>query len=153
MQNREDIAKLHIEELIEVGDSFKIVVKGYSMLPLLGFGHDTITLRRTDSNENIDGRIAMFRGEHGRIVVHRVISVVDGVVTLRGDGNLYQCEKCPRNEIIGVLESVIRENHREVSCTTRWWHFREKLWLSMPVIVRRYALAIFRRLADLKRKK
>ena len=152
MSNRRDIATTDICELLEEGATFKIVVRGYSMLPLLGFGHDTIILRRVDAMEDISGRIALFRNENGRIVVHRIIGINNGIVSLRGDGNLYQVEQCKREEIIAVLESVIRANGKEESCTSRRWHRRERIWLSTPLWMRRYALAILRRVADLRNK-
>ena len=153
MSNRRDIATADITELLEEGVTFKIVVRGYSMLPLLGFGRDTIILRRVNSSEDISGRIAMFRNENGRIVVHRIIGINSGIVSLRGDGNLYQVEQCKREEIVAVLESVVRENGKEVSCTSRRWHRMERLWLSTSLWMRRYALAVLRRVADFRNKK
>ena len=153
MSNRRDIATADITELLEEGATFKIVVRGYSMLPLLGFGRDTIILRRVNSSEDISGRIAMFRNENGRIVVHRIIGINSGIISLRGDGNLYQVEQCKREEIVAVLESVVRENGKEVSCTSRRWHRMERLWLSTPLWMRRYALAVLRRVADFRNKK
>lgn len=153
MNRRVDIARADITELLDEGTTFKIVVRGYSMLPLLGFAHDTIILRRVDHSEDISGRIAMFRNENGRIVVHRVIGINGGIVSLRGDGNLYQVEQCKREEIIAVLESVVRENGKEISCTSPRWHRKERLWLSTPLWMRRYALAILRRVADFRNKK
>lgn len=145
-----DISKKRIEELVDVGTRFKIVVKGYSMLPLLGFGTDTIVLRRIGDNEDISGRIAMFRGDSGRIVVHKVVSVVGEEVTLRGYGNIYQEERVPRKDIIAVMESVIRESGKEVCCTSRRWYCMERAWLSQPLVMRRYMLAILRRWCDFR---
>lgn len=153
MSGLADISKLDIESIVEPGALFKMHVKGHSMLPLLGFGDDEIVLRRTNTDDNIMGRIAMFRAHNGHIVVHRVIDVGNGIVTLRGDGNLIQCERCKREEIIGVVESVVRSNGKSVSCTTRSWRRKERLWLGTPRIVRRYVLAILRRLSNMKRKK
>ena len=153
MSNRRDIATADICELLEEGATFKIVVRGYSMLPLLGFGRDTIILRRVDDSEDISGRIAMFRNTNGRIVVHRIIGINAGIVSLRGDGNHYQGEQCRREEIIAVLESVIREGGREISCSSRHWHRMESVWLNTPLCMRRYALAILRRVADFRNKK
>ena len=135
----------NIEEIVPVGESFRLFVRGFSMLPLLGYGRDNIIIRRTTEDEDIVGRIAMFRTSTNHIIVHRVVEVKDGIVTLQGDGNPYTREKCRRSEIVGVVESVIRESGREVSCTTRGWRTREHIWLAQPAIVRRYALAIIRR--------
>lgn len=143
----------NIEELVPVGHSFEIVVTGYSMLPLLGYGRDAIIVRRTDITEPLEGRIAMFRTPNGHITVHRVIEVKDGVVHLKGDGNIRQMEECPREKIIGVVDSVKRQSGKVVSCTSRRWHLRERIWLCQPLIVRRYALAIMHRWLNWKSKR
>lgn len=143
----------NIERLIAVGESFELRVTGFSMLPLLGYGNDTIIVRRTTPTESIERRVAMFRERDGHIVVHRVQSIKDGIVTLKGDGNIRGTEQCPRERIIGVVERVRRGNGRVVSCTSWWWRTRERLWLWQPLIIRRYALAIMRRWLNRKHKK
>ncbi|MBR2428389.1 MAG: S24/S26 family peptidase [Alistipes sp.] len=143
----------NIERLIAVGESFELRVTGYSMLPLLGYGNDTIIVRRTTPTESIEHRVAMFRERDGHIVVHRVQSIKDGIVTLKGDGNIRGTEQCPRERIIGVVERVRRGNGRVVSCTSWWWRTRERLWLWQPLIIRRYALAVMRRWLNRKDKK
>ncbi len=141
----------NIEQLVERGESFEMVVTGYSMLPLLGYGRDRIVLHRTTDTEDIMHRAAMFRMADRRIIVHRVIRIEDDMVTLQGDGNIQQREQCRRSEIIGVVDSVIRQNGRRVSCTSRWWRIRERIWLGQPCFIRRYALAIMRRWLNYKR--
>lgn len=143
----------NIERLIAVGESFELRVTGFSMLPLLGYGNDTIIVRRTTPTESIERRVAMFRERDGHIVVHRVQSIKDGIVTLKGDGNIRGTEQCPRERIIGVVERVRRGNGRVVSCTSWWWRTRERLWLWQPLIIRRYALAVMRRWLNRKHKK
>ncbi len=143
----------NIENLVEPGASFEMMVTGYSMLPLLGYGRDHIILHRTTEDEDIMHRAAMFRMPNGRIIVHRVKAIDNGIVTLQGDGNIQQTEQCRRDEIIGVVDKVVRESGKVVSCTTRCWRMRERIWLGQPRIVRRYALAIMRRWLNFKRGK
>lgn len=143
----------NIEHLVAVGESFELHVKGYSMLPMLGYGDDIIIVRRVDTEESIVGRIAMFRGMRGQIIVHRVLSVENERVVLRGDGNIIQTEECQRGEIIGVVDKVRRESGKVVDCTTPKWRRRERLWLSTPRWVRGKMLGVMRRWLDFKRKK
>ena len=143
----------NIEHLVAVGESFELHVKGYSMLPMLGYGDDVIIVRRVDTEESIVGRIAMFRGMRGQIIVHRVLSVENERVVLRGDGNIIQTEECQRGEIIGVVDKVRRESGKVVDCTTPKWRRRERLWLSTPRWVRGKMLGVMRRWLDFKRKK
>lgn len=135
----------NIEELIPIGECFELRVTGYSMLPLLGRKGDTIIVRRTTPQEPIEGRIAMFRQGDGHIVVHRVKSIDNGMVTLMGDGNTKGYEQCPRESIVGVVERVRRKGGEIVSCTSWWWRTREHLWLWQPRIIRQYSLALMRR--------
>ena len=143
----------NIEHLVAVGESFELHVKGYSMLPMLGYGDDIIIVRRVDTKESIVGRIAMFRGMRGQIIVHRVLSVENERVVLRGDGKIIQTEECQRGEIIGVVDKVRRESGKVVDCTTPKWRRRERLWLSTPRWVRGKMLGVMRRWLDFKRKK
>jgi hypothetical protein len=140
----------NIERIVDLGQSFELRVNGYSMLPLLGYAGDTIIVRRVSADESIAGRIAMFRGVKGNIIVHRVLGVDAGTVRLRGDGNIAQIERVQRAEIIGVVESVRRRGGRVVSCTSRWWHLKERLWLAIPLRIRGYLLAMLRRMLDYK---
>jgi hypothetical protein len=140
----------NIERIVDVGQSFELRVNGYSMLPLLGYAGDTIIVRRVSADESIAGRIAMFRGVKGNIIVHRVLGVDAGTVRLRGDGNIAQIERVQRAEIIGVVESVRRRGGRVVSCSSRWWHLKERLWLAIPLRIRGYLLAMLRRMLDYK---
>lgn len=133
------------EDSVEYGECFKIRVTGHSMLPLLGYGRDTIIIRRTRHDESIVGRIAMYRLGPKHYVTHRVISVDGDTVTLLGDGRITKDEPIRRDMIVGVVESVIRQNGRLLSCTSRTWRLKERLWLMQPMIVRRYALALLHR--------
>ena len=142
----------NIERLIPPGGTFEMIVTGRSMLPLLGVGRDTILVRRVTADEDIFHRIAMFRAVDGRIIVHRVIDVCDGVVTLRGDGNLVMRESCRRDEIIGVVERVIRSNGTIVDCTSGGWRMKERVWIYMPQFVRRCVLAVMHRWLNWKNK-
>ena len=123
------------------------------MLPLLGYGRDVIVIRRIEDGDSLLGRIAMFRAKDRHIIVHRVTAIDGENVTFQGDGNPYQAEHCRRDEVIGVVEEVIREDGRTVSCNTKIWRLRERIWLCQPCIIRRYALAVLRRMANYKRKK
>lgn len=140
------------EEAVEYGECFNIRVDGHSMLPLLGYGRDTIIIRRTRPNEPIVGRIAMYRLGPKHYITHRVVSVEGDTVLLLGDGRITYDEPIKRDMVVGVVEGVIRQSGRKVSCTSRSWRLRERIWLMQPMIVRRYALAILRRWIKLTQK-
>ena len=152
MSNIEDITKRNLESIIDSGETFILSVTGRSMLPLLGRGDSKIILRRVSKDEDIYGRIAMFRASNGYIVIHRVIRIEGDDVILKGDGNIVQEERCPRSEIIAVVEQVLYSNGEIAECNSWQWRLNERLWLGMPLFVRRYALALMHRWYDRKQK-
>ena len=55
-------------------------------------------------------------------------------------------------EVLELQNDKMRENGKEISCSSRHWQRRERLWLNTPLWMRRYALAIIRRIADFRNK-
>lgn len=153
MSNIEDITKRNLESILGDGETFVLSVTGRSMLPLLGRGDDKIVLRRISADEDICGRIAMFRASNGHIIIHRVIRIEGDDVILKGDGNIVQEERCSRGEIIAVVERVLYSNGEIAECNSWQWRLNERLWLGMPLFVRRYALALMHRWYDRKQNK
>ena len=142
------------ENLVNVGETFKLHIKGYSMLPLLGRGDDNVIVRRISPSEPIEvGAIALFRAHDRHLVAHRIRHIDGNKITMQGDGNPIATERCRREDVIGIIEGVERNNGKYVSCTSPQWRKKERLWLSMPYIIRRYTLAIMRRWLNLKTKK
>ena len=134
-----------IEEAVDYGECFKVRVEGLSMLPILGYDHDTIVVRRIDSDEPIMGRIVMCRTAPKHYVTHRVVKIEDDMVTMRGDGRLTYDTPISRECVVGIVEGVIRKNGKYKSCTSRSWRLREQLWLAQPILLRRLSLAVIRR--------
>lgn len=153
MSNIEDITKRNLESIIGNGETFILSVTGRSMLPLLGRGDSKIILRRVSKDEDIYGRIAMFRATNGHIVIHRVIRIEGDDVILKGDGNIVQEERCSRSEIIAVVEQVLYSNGDIVECSSWQWRVKEHIWLSTPLFIRRYVLALLHRWYDRKQNK
>ena len=150
MSNIEDITKRNLESIIGIGETFILSVTGRSMLPLLGRGDSKIILRRVSKDEDIYGRIAMFRATNGHIVIHRVIRIEGDDVILKGDGNIVQEERCSRSEIIAVVEQVLYSNGDIVECNSWRWRVKEQIWLSTPLFIRRYVLSLMHRWYDRK---
>jgi SOS-response transcriptional repressor LexA len=134
-----------LEEFVEYGECFEVRVNGESMLPLLGYGSDTLIIRRVDTHEPIEGRIAMYRPAPNHYITHRVMRTDGNNVYLLGDGRLTYDAPIPRDNIVGIVEGVIRQDGHKESCTSLSWRIRERLWLMQPLIIRRFTLAIIRR--------
>ena len=139
-------------ELLADNDPFEITVTGYSMLPMLGRGLDTVVVRPCSEQELVAGRIAMFRGGNRRLIVHRIQHRDGNRFIMAGDGNYRKTEQCSLDDIVGIVDKVIRRNGKIVDCTARTWRLRERCWLATPPICRRYITAVMRRVLDWKKR-
>ena len=109
---------------------------GNSMLPFIRGGKDSVTLKANPAVKR--GDMALVRLD-GRYVLHRVIAVDGDRITLMGDGNLSGTESCTLADVLGTVVSVQR-NGRNIPAGNGFW------WRRIPVFVRRYILAIYRRI-------
>lgn len=143
-----------LDNLESLADSepFEITVTGYSMLPLLGRGLDRVVVRPCASEELKVGRIALFRTDSRRLIVHRIVRRDGDDFVMAGDGNYRKTERCTLDQVIGVVDKVIRRNGKVVDCTSRMWRLGERCWLATPAICRRYTTAVMRRYLDWKKR-
>lgn len=139
-------------ESLAGSDPFEISVTGYSMLPLLGCGLDTVVVRPCGSDELTEGRIVLFRDDNRRLIVHRIQRRDGDDFIMAGDGNYLKTEHCTLGDIIGVVDKVIRRNGRIIDCTSRRWRMKERCWLALPPLCRRCITAVMRRLLNLKKR-
>jgi hypothetical protein len=133
-----------VKSLLAEGKDVVIPTKGNSMLPFIRGGRDSVNLRRLDTLEVGDIVLAEIR--EGVYVLHRVFAVDGDSVTLKGDGNLRNVEKCRRSDIAGTALGVLKDNGREVDCRRPEAVRRARAWRTMPVLFRRIFLAIYRRI-------
>ena len=75
------------------------------MRPFIHGNKDILVLSPADSLRI--GDIALARIDDTRYVIHRIIGIKDGRITLMGDGNLYEKEMCSRHNVYGTVEKVI----------------------------------------------
>ena len=85
-----------------------IPVKGYSMLPFIRDGRDSVELRGKVELEV--GDIALARLGNGHFVLHRIWEIEGERVILMGDGNIAGKEVCTRGDVIGVASKIFRGN-------------------------------------------
>ena len=130
--------------LLAEGRDVELLVKGNSMLPFIRGGRDSVNLRLLDTLEVGDIVLAEIR--EGVYVLHRVFAVDGDSVTLKGDGNLRNVEKCRRSDIAGTALCILKENGREVDCRGRKAMRRARAWRTMPTLFRRVFLGIYRRI-------
>ena len=133
-----------VTELLREGKTAVIMTKGSSMLPFIRGGMDSVELEAREKYET--GDIVLALTSPGHYVLHRLVVVEGDSVTLHGDGNLFGTEHCRLQDICGIAVRIIRKNGSVQECSDPAFRRRSARWAKQPYIVRRFVLAIYRRL-------
>ena len=131
-----------VTKLLDEGRDVVIMTKGFSMNPFIIGDRDSVELRKMTPSA---GMIALAQISKGHYVLHRIESIDGDRVVLHGDGNLQGRERCRLEDISGCVTKILKPGGRETNCLGRCFAIKSKCWLSQPYIIRRYFLAIFRR--------
>lgn len=127
--------------MLDEGHTVTLPLRGYSMRPFLEDGRDKALLERAD-NVNV-GDAVLAEIQPGHYVLHRVIAISGGNVTLRGDGNLAN-EYCTMDDIKATAIGFYRKGRTTLDRTDgRKWLAYSWLWMRLYPI-RRYLLFIYR---------
>ena len=138
-----DIFFAQVESEIAAGRSVRFKVKGHSMYPLLRNGKDEVTLSPLEKVPSVyDIVLFRYRGKH---ILHRIISIEGDTYNIQGDGIYISCEKCTREDIIGVVTQIHKKNGLEIN--TSWGIFRFNSWCWYKLFfMRRFILAVLRKI-------
>ncbi len=128
-------------KLVDEGLSVVLPVKGTSMLPFIIGGKESVILQKPE--EPKIGEVVMAWVEERRYVMHRIIGITDGRVTLMGDGNLKGVEYCRLSDIKGVATHIVDGAGNKIYLYGRRRRLSAKLWYILRPF-RRYLLAIYR---------
>ena len=137
-----DILVTEIDRLIKEGSQVAFTPKGFSMLPFIRGGRDTVLLTAPEEINIRD--IVLARVAPNRYVLHRVINISEGEVELMGDGNLVGTERCRLEDVL-ALALEIRKDGKTIDCRSRKHLRRAGIWWALKPI-RRYLLAVYRRI-------
>lgn len=138
-----DVLLPAVGEIVSEGGSVTLRTKGMSMLPFIIGERDCVLLVRPEALKV--GDIVLARVSNGAFVLHRIFAEEGDTLILMGDGNLAGKESCCRKDVLAQAVAIIKENGKEVDCTSGMHRFKARIWrLLMPV--RRYLLAIYRRI-------
>ena len=135
-----------VTELLKEGKNVILMTKGNSMLPFIIGDRDSVELTSPDVVKENDIVLALLK--NGMYVLHRVQRIDGDEITLMGDGNLRGTEHCRRNDICGLVRTIIKEDGRKVDCSDASLRRRVLLWHRL-LPVRRYLLYIYRKLKHL----
>lgn len=139
-----EILLAEVSTIIKEGHPVVIMTKGNSMLPFIRGDKDNVELVKPE-NPAI-GDLALCQIAPGHYVLHRIIAIDGDKVTLKGDGNLKGTERCTTAGICGIVTKIIRKGGREILCDSASFKRRSRRWAKLPYTIRRYTLAIYRRL-------
>lgn len=129
--------------LVDEGVSVTFPVKGYSMLPFIIGGRESVILQRPLTVRL--GDVVLAWVDDCRYVVHRVIGIEGERVILMGDGNIVGVEHCLLGDVKALATHVVDAKGRKHDLYAPWRQRASRLWWQMRP-VRRYILAIYRRL-------
>ena len=144
MQISNDIFFAEVEHLLGEGGEVVITIRGNSMQPVLRDSRDKVVLRRCEGDELQRGDVMLFR-YRGGYVLHRVVGVDGERITFAGDGNYKLYEQALRTDIVARMVAYCK-NGRRVECSDREWQRYSRLWMALPMLLRRVILGVKRRI-------
>lgn len=132
-----------IIRLLEDGHTVTLRLRGYSMRPFLENDRDVALLVKAGQVSVGDPVLAEV--SPGHYVFHRVVAIEGDAVTLRGDGNLAD-EHCRLGDVKAGAIGFYRKGRKTLERTDGWkWRVYSFWWVRLYPL-RRYLLAIYRRL-------
>lgn len=136
-----------VVEKIQEGHVATIYARGNSMRPFIEDGRDKLVFGRADKIAVGDVVLAEVTESH--FVCHRIERICQGIITMRGDGNVPNrktgagTEVFPEENVRAKLVQVVRKGKTYTLATSRTWKFYSALWPRL-LPVRRYLLALYR---------
>ncbi|MBR4296957.1 MAG: S24/S26 family peptidase [Bacteroidaceae bacterium] len=135
-----------VKEVIDRGATATLRVKGYSMRIYLDNGRDLVTLKAPQREALRPGDVVLAEYIPEHYVLHRIIKRTGNQLTLMGDGNVKGTESCTTDDVIGIVTHFYRKGRKTPESVEGWkWKTYSRIWLALTPI-RRYILAIYRRL-------
>lgn len=140
------------------GHTTTIPVKGSSMFPFIVEGKDLVVLEGAEAGSPEGGPVKkvkvddivlfVYRGMH---ILHRVTKIENGIVTFRGDGNFRGEEFCTPENIYGKAITILKNGEIPFDPYSKKALRKLRAW-NFFYPVRRYILAIYRRLPGFLKK-
>lgn len=120
-----------ITDSISKGQEVNLTVTGDSMYPLLKSRVDTVVLAMPKTLKKRD--IVFYKRNNGFYILHRVLKIKKGVLTIAGDNEMEKEFPIYENQVIGVVKSFKRKG-RNYSVTEPWYKLYSFIWcLFFPI--------------------
>ncbi|MBO1362747.1 S24/S26 family peptidase [Prevotella sp. A2931] len=118
-----------IIKYLKKGKHVSLRLTGYSMRPILENKRDVAVFVQAESYSV--GDVVLAQLTENKYVVHRIISINNNKVTLRGDGNI-MCENCLIEDIKAVAIGFYRKGRSHMLSTQSIkWRLYSKIWTSL----------------------
>ena len=99
-----------LAEILASGALFPLVVTGYSMIPFLKEGRDTVYLQKTD--RFYKGQIVFFRRTSNEFILHRIRKIYpDGKLLVNGDAQSW-CEIIRQEQVLAEVLYISKNGRR-----------------------------------------
>lgn len=129
-------------KLVNEGLCVTFPVKGYSMLPFIIGGKESVDLVKPADLQV--GHVVLAWVEGCRYVVHRITQIDGDKVVLMGDGNIAGVEHCLLSDVAALATHVVTPKGKHHPLYAPWRIKASRLWWRL-LPVRRWILAIYRR--------
>ena len=129
-------------KLVHEGLRVTFPVKGYSMLPFIIGGKESVDLVKPIDIQV--GHVVLAWVEGCRYVVHRIIQIDGDKVVLMGDGNIAGVEHCLLSDVAALAVNVVTPQGKHNNLYAPWRIKASHIWWRL-LPIRRWILAIYRR--------
>ncbi|MGE5403943.1 MAG: S24/S26 family peptidase [Candidatus Saccharibacteria bacterium] len=137
-----------ISELIQQGQSARLVVSGSSMYPFLRDGIDSVELVKGNFDDLKRGDIVMIQRLDGTYVMHRIIKKDKDSFVMVGDAQEWLEGPISREQMVAVVTAIWRKEEK-ISCSSTGWKLLSELWLIL-LPFRYFILRVFNKLSRIK---
>ena len=127
--------------LIKDGHKVTLLARGNSMRPFIEDGRDKLVFAKVDRLSV--GDVILAELTEGVFVCHRIEKIDNGIITMRGDGNVTGTEVFPRDRVCAKLVEINRLGKIYNLSASRAWKIYSALWPRL-LPARRYLLAFYR---------
>lgn len=131
----------HVVGLIEEGHEVTLLARGNSMRPFIEDGRDTLAFRKVDKLSV--GDVILAEPKDGLFVCHRIEKIDNGIITMRGDGNVVGTEMFAEDRVRAKLVTINRLGKTYNMATSRTWKIYSAIWPRL-LPARKYLLSLYR---------
>lgn len=111
-------------EALKTEAEVAVLTTGNSMRPMLRRHKDLVILKRVDG-ELKKGDVVLYPGTGGSFILHRIMSIKNGKLIIRGDNNYFTERHIKVQDIVGVLKEFYRDG-KYINCEKS---FKYKLYV------------------------